>query len=71
MRRLEGGMEGHTMSDEIDTSLLNAPLKVVNLGLESFAEELAQQGVEVVHVDWTPPAGGDPVLAELLSKLGS
>jgi hypothetical protein len=59
------------MTDEIGESLLNAPLKVVNLGLESFARELAQQGVEVVHVDWTPPAGGDPALAELLSKLGT
>ena len=59
------------MNDEIDKTLLNAPMKVVNLGLESFAEELAQQGVEVVHVDWTPPAGGDLALAELLSKLGS
>ncbi len=58
------------MSDEINETLLNADLKVVNLGLESFALELTQQGVEVVHVDWTPPAGGDPALAELLSKLG-
>ncbi len=59
------------MSDEIKETLLDAPLKVVNLGLESFALELTQQGIEVVHVDWNPPAGGDPDLAELLSKLGA
>jgi len=52
-------------------NLLEEPLKVVNIGLEGFARELDQQGVEVVHVDWAPPAGGDPKLADLLSKLGT
>ena len=56
------------MSDKPD--LLDG-LKVVNIGLEGFAEELDTQNVEVVHVDWSPPAGGDPKLAALLSKLGS
>ena len=51
--------------------LLQGPLKVVNLGLDSFAEDLKSQGVEVVSVDWSPPAGGDPKLAALLSKMGS
>ena len=51
--------------------LLEEPLKVINIGLEGCAEELKQQGVETVQVDWTPPAGGDPKLAALLSKLGS
>ena len=51
--------------------LLEEPLGVVNVGLEGFAQELDQQGVEVVHVDWAPPAGGDPKLADLLSKLGT
>ena len=51
--------------------LLGAPLRVINGGLEGFANELEQQGVEVVHVDWTPPAGGNPELARLLAKLGT
>ncbi len=50
--------------------LLERPLKVVNIGLEDFARDLDRHGVKVVHVDWTPPAGGDLELAELLSKLG-
>jgi len=57
------------MSDK--PSLLDGPVKVVNVGLEGFATELKSQGVEVVQVDWAPPAGGDPDLARLLSKLGS
>ena len=51
--------------------LLQGPLKVINVGLEGFARELEARGVETRHLDWTPPAGGDPKLAALLSKLGS
>jgi hypothetical protein len=58
------------MSEKSITDLLDEPLKVVNVGLESFADELSVEGVEVVHVDWAPPAGGDPALAALLGKLG-
>ncbi len=50
--------------------LPSAPLQVINLGLEKFAEELENLEVEVIHVDWQPPAGGDAKLADLLSKLG-
>jgi hypothetical protein len=50
--------------------LLAQPPKVINIGLERFAEDLAAQGVAVQHVQWSPPAGGDAWLAELLSKLG-
>jgi len=52
-------------------TLLEEPLKIINIGLENFARELDRQGVEVVHVEWTPPAGGDPKLAALLARLGS
>lgn len=50
--------------------LLNSPLQVVNVGLERFAQDLEGMAVPVVQVDWSPPAGGDPELALLLSKLG-
>ena len=59
------------MNETKTGTLLDDPLKVVNIGLEGFASELKQQGVEVIQVDWAPPAGGDPKLADLLSKLGS
>jgi len=52
-------------------ALLDSPLQVVNVGLEAFADELEAQGVSVIQVDWSPPAGGDPELADLLSKLGA
>lgn len=50
-------------------ALLDRPLRVINLGLELFAQELAAAGVPVVHVDWRPPAGGDTRLAALLGRL--
>ena len=49
--------------------LLDGPLKVINLGLPEFARELADQGVESVHVDWSPPAQGDPQAAALLAAV--
>jgi len=51
--------------------LLAGEVKVINVGLEGFAETLEGLGVPVVQVDWRPPAGGDPRLAGLLAKLAA
>ena len=51
--------------------LLQNEVRVINVGLEAFAADLEKQNVPVVHVLWTPPARGNPRLANLLSKLGS
>jgi len=50
-------------------SLLNQPLKVINVGLELFYQSVVLQGTKAVQVDWKPPAGGDLEIAELLEKL--
>ncbi len=52
-------------------SLLNSPLRVVNVGLGGFAEDLRRREVPVVEVDWSPPRVTDPKLASLLSRIGS
>jgi hypothetical protein len=57
--------------DTKSKDLLAAPPRVVNVGLEMFAINLASQGTKVVHVQWSPPAGGDSRLADLLDKLRS
>jgi FdrA protein len=49
--------------------LLEAPTRVVNIGLQKFADDLVGQDVEVVQVDWAPPARGNTRLANLLSRL--
>ena len=59
------------MSEDKFQKLLSQPLQIVNIGLESFAQELRAQNISVTQVNWSPPAGGDPKLAELLSKLGA
>lgn len=61
-----GGDEGKSGARR----LLEEPVTVVNVGLEGFVAELRTNGVEVVHVDWTPPAGGDPKMAAILARLG-
>jgi hypothetical protein len=38
--------------------IFGQPLNVVNVGLESMARSLRDQGVPVVDVDWRPPTGG-------------
>lgn len=49
--------------------LFGQQLCVINLGLEAFALELERFGVPVIHVAWSPPAGGDPRKAALLAAL--
>ena len=56
------------MQTRVD-ELLRKPLVVINLGLRIFAESLEEQKVEVVQVDWSPPAGGDEAMADLLDQL--
>ena len=49
--------------------LLEGPPRVINIGLSIFADDLKKQDAEMVNLDWTPPAGGDIELANLLAKL--
>jgi hypothetical protein len=56
------------MADKVRELLEQGPV-VINLGVQDFAESLKAQDVEVVHVDWTPPAGGDREMMELLDHL--
>jgi FdrA protein len=56
------------MSNKLEDLLQQGPI-AINIGVYDFAESLQIQGVQVVHVNWTPPAGGDPELMELLDQL--
>lgn len=53
------------------SSIFASELKVVNIGIPTFADDLESQGVAVVKVDWKPPAGGDAEMAGILEKLGA
>ncbi len=54
---------------EKQVNVLDQPLVVINLGLPGFAENLATQDVDVVHVEWKPPAEGDQEMIDLLDNL--
>ncbi len=51
--------------------LFEEEIKVINMGIPSFRDELADQDVPVVHVDWRPPAGGNEKVQSLLSDIKS
>ena len=56
------------MPNKLEELLHQGPI-AINVGVADFAETLEIQGIQVVHVNWTPPAGGDPELMELLDQL--
>ncbi|ABR46913.1 conserved hypothetical protein [Alkaliphilus metalliredigens QYMF] len=49
--------------------LFKKQLKVINIGLESFHQDLKKQGVQSIHVDWRPTAGGNKKMVGLLARL--
>ena len=57
------------MKESKINELFDQELKVINIGLESFSENLKEEGVDVVQVDWSPPAGGDEEMASILDML--
>jgi RNase P/RNase MRP subunit p30 len=57
------------MEEQKNKDVLNQPLVVINIGLKGFAEALENQGVDVLQIDWVPPAGGDHELMDILDKL--
>ena len=50
-------------------AIFDADLSVINIGIETFADDLRDAGIDVVHVDWRPPCAGDANLAALLAGL--
>jgi FdrA protein len=54
--------------EHLSTLFATGP-RVINVGVEWFAAQLAACDVPVVHVDWRPPAGGDMHLVRLLERL--
>ncbi len=49
--------------------IFTEPLRVINIGIEGFADDLKAAGVEVIQLDWRPPAGGNARLTSLLASL--
>jgi hypothetical protein len=56
------------MESKLKELLRQGPV-AINLGLQDFAAGLEIQGIEVLPVNWAPPAGGDPELMAILDEL--
>ena len=52
-------------------TVLQDKINIINIGVETFAKELQELGITVIHLDWQPPARGDSQIAVLLSKMGA
>lgn len=53
----------------MEPKVLHEPVKVINIGLASFAQDLQAEGVVVIDLDWRPPAGGNARLSALLADM--
>jgi hypothetical protein len=54
---------------KVNIDFLKNGLKPVNIGVQDFGLTLETQGVEVIYVNWTPPAAGDQKMIDLLDDL--
>ena len=52
-------------------TVLQDKINIINIGVETFAKELQELGIPVIHLDWQPSASGDSEIAALLSKMGA
>ncbi|PKO19268.1 MAG: hypothetical protein CVU39_01570 [Chloroflexi bacterium HGW-Chloroflexi-10] len=69
LRALNQEVEAEAVFTPVDLGTLKKELMAINVGLESFAENLTAQGTPVVHVDWRPAAGGNEKLAAILERM--
>jgi len=51
------------------STLFQEGQRIINVGLQSFADSIAQAGGKSVQVDWTPPAGGNRAAGWSLAQL--
>ncbi len=50
-------------------SLFSQPLKVINVGIDMFRDDLKNQHVEVTQLDWTPPGQGNMQVVQALDNI--
>ena len=67
----EAPATGKEILAEVDLRALNQPMAAINVGLETFTESLADQGAQVIQVEWRPPASGDEKLMAILERMKS
>ena len=51
------------------SKIIENEMEVINVGLKGFYHDLLSAGVKAHHVDWKPVSGGNPSIADKLSKI--
>jgi FdrA protein len=64
-----GSVESVTIGKPVDLVNLKKPMEAINVGLDSFAANLKDQGAPNIHVDWKPPAGGNEKMMNILERM--
>jgi hypothetical protein len=49
--------------------LFSSDLSVINVGLQLFGDDIAEQGAAVSTLAWAPPGGGRPEIVDALARL--
>ncbi len=49
--------------------LFHGTIVAINVGIQEFGSALEEQEIQVIYVDWTPTAGGDQEMRDLLDQL--
>ena len=49
--------------------LIEETIVAINVGIQDFGSALEEQGILVIYVEWSPPAGGDQEMINLLDQL--
>ena len=53
----------------MQTTLIDKPPAVINVGLDGFNASVTQNGGSALHLEWQPPGNADPALAWKLAQL--
>ena len=61
--------EGQSVDQTNADRLLSETLILINVGLGKFAKSLEEQKVDMIQVDWMPPASGDKQVIDLLEQI--
>ncbi len=49
--------------------LFQETIVAINVGIQDFGSALEGQNIQVIYVEWIPPAGGDQEMMDLLDQL--
>ena len=62
-------MEVKALESKPIDRLLESKLKVINMGIQQFSDQLREEGQQVIQMAWRPPAGGNQEMLDIIDRL--